>query len=137
MTGEHAELAAELRALAETVLDRLEPILLEIAADRTGERGAGTDGADTGLQPACSTCSWCPLCALAALIRGEQHDLVTRLAGQGSVVLAILRQILDDHDRAATDAAAGSAAAGTAPPAESSPPAPTSSFVPIDVTIKD
>lgn len=113
MTSEHVELVAELRALAETVLDRLDPILQKAAngsADRSVDDGA-----------ACSSCSWCPLCALAALIRGEQHDLVTLVAGQAGVLLAALREALDAHERGAkTDDA----------------PAPPSAFVPIDVTIK-
>lgn len=118
MTGDHAELAAELRALAETVLERLEPILQKAAAPVPAE-GDGDGGA------ACSTCSWCPLCALAALIRGEQHDLVTLLAGQASTLLAALREVLDAHEGTATEYAG-------APPA-----AAPSAFVPIDVTIKD
>ncbi len=121
MTGEHAELTAELRALAETVLERLEPILQKVAAPVRAEE-AGDGGAAT-----CSTCSWCPLCALAALIRGEQHDLVTLLAGQASTLLAALREALDAHDRAADQGAGESSTAS----------APTSAFVPIDVTIKD
>ncbi|MGF7124501.1 hypothetical protein [Rhodococcus sp. BE178] len=137
MTGDHAELAAELKALAETVLDRLEPILQKAAAARSGEGAADaaaavadTAGAGTGAQPACSSCSWCPLCALAALVRGEQHDLVTLLAGQGAVLLAVLREVLDDHDRAATGTA--DAPTATAP----SGPFTSHKFVPIDVTIK-
>jgi hypothetical protein len=121
VTGEHAELTAELRALAETVLERLEPILQKVAApvpaDEAGDGGGAT----------CSTCSWCPLCALAALVRGEQHDLVTLLAGQASTLLAALREALDAHDRAADRGA------GESPTAS----APTSAFVPNDGSIKD
>lgn len=116
MTSEHGELVAELRALAETVLDRLDPILQKAAA-------AGSADAAPDAGAACSVCSWCPLCALAALIRGEQHDLVTLLAGQAGALLAALREALDTHERATT----GSADA----------PSPPSAFVPITVTIKD
>lgn len=118
MTGDHTELVTELRALADTVLDQLDPILQKVAA--------GT-GADTGDRSACSSCSWCPLCALAALIRGEQHDLVTLVAGQASTFLAALREALDAHERATTATSAGDAP----------PPAPPTAFVPIAVTIKD
>lgn len=123
MTGEHAELVAELRALAETVLERIEPILQKAA------RGAETesDESDGSVQPGCSTCSWCPLCALAALIRGEQHDLVTAVAGHASALLLVLREVLDGHQ----DPSAGRAAE----PSEH--PAPAAAFVPIDITIKD
>ncbi|WP_165497031.1 hypothetical protein [Rhodococcus sp. ABRD24] len=118
MTGEHAELTAELRALAETVLERLGPVLQKAAAPRP--EGAVGDPAP------CPSCSWCPLCALAALIRGEQHDLVTLLAGQASTLLAVLREALDNHEWAP-------ASPGTEP----DPAGGTSSFVPIDVTIKN
>lgn len=122
MTGDHAELTAELRALAETVLERLEPILQKVAAPAPAEESGDGDRAT------CSTCSWCPLCALAALIRGEQHDLVTLLAGQASTLLTALREVLDAHDRAAGESAGA--------PSGSSAPATASMFVPIDVTIK-
>ena len=124
VTGDHAELTAELRALAETVLERLEPILQKVAAPVPAEQAADADAG-----PACSTCSWCPLCALAAVIRGEQHDLVTLLAGQASVLLTALREALDAHDRAAGEAREAGEAAGA--------PSDSSAFVPITVTIKD
>ncbi|WP_430333047.1 hypothetical protein [Rhodococcus sp. ACT016] len=125
MTGDHAELTAELRALAETVLERLEPILQKVAAPMPDAEagGAGDD------RPTCSTCTWCPLCALAALIRGEQHDLVTLVAGQASTLLAALREALDAHDTAGGEARA---TAATTPAS-----APPSAFVPIDVRITE
>ncbi|WP_241665724.1 hypothetical protein [Prescottella subtropica] len=120
MTNDHAELIAELRALADVVLDRLDPILAKAQqAAGSAATGADTDG--------CRSCSWCPLCALAALIRGEQHDLVTLVAGQASTVLAALRETIDAHERGA----------GAPPDGEPTPPPPTpsSAFAPIDVTI--
>lgn len=93
MNDDHAQLLAELRALAETALDRLEPILQRAAAPHSAAAAAGA-APGTGQW---SGCTWCPVCALAALIRGEQHDLVTLLAGQASVLIAVLRQILDEH----------------------------------------
>ncbi|RVW00334.1 hypothetical protein [Rhodococcus spongiicola] len=128
MTEEHTELVAELRALAETVLDRLDPILEKAAA------GAVKDNADpTGsdAESNSSVCSWCPLCALAALIRGEQHDLVTHVAAQASIFLAELRDALEAH---AAQAAQAADDGPTSTPGEAA--APASPFVPIDVTIK-
>ncbi|QSE94470.1 hypothetical protein JWS13_40625 [Rhodococcus pseudokoreensis] len=93
MNDDHAQLLAELRTLAETALDRLEPILQRAAAPHPPADAAG-EPAGAGQW---SGCTWCPVCALAALIRGEQHDLVTLLAGQASVLIAVLRQILDEH----------------------------------------
>ncbi|WP_206615709.1 hypothetical protein [Rhodococcus xishaensis] len=122
MTEEHTELVAELRALAETVLDRLDPILERAAT------GAVKDSAADG-EPTGSSCSWCPLCALAALIRGEQHDLVTHVAAQASTFLAELRNALEEH--AAQVAHDGA----TSTMGEEAAPAPP--FVPIDVTIRN
>ncbi|MBC2638575.1 MULTISPECIES: hypothetical protein [unclassified Rhodococcus (in: high G+C Gram-positive bacteria)] len=93
MNDDHAQLIAELRALADTALDRLEPILQRAAAPHAQAEAAGAPPG-TGQW---SGCTWCPVCALAALIRGEQHDLVTLVAGQASVLIAVLRQILDEH----------------------------------------
>jgi len=125
VTGEHAEMVAELKALAETVLERIEPILQKAA--RGAEAAAESDGPESAGQTGCSSCSWCPLCALAALIRGEQHDLVTAVAGHASALLAVLREVLDGQQ----DAAA--ARAGQVP----EPTEQASAFVPIHITIKD
>lgn len=118
MTGEHAELVAELRALAETVLERIEPILQKAAA-----------GAEDPAGDRCSSCSWCPLCALAALIRGEQHDLVTAVAGHASALLVVLREILDGHRHPE----AGADDVAKTP----NRPDPGGVFVPIDITIRE
>ena len=118
-------MVAELRALAETVLERIEPILQKAA--RGAEAAAESEGTDSAGQAGCSSCSWCPLCALAALIRGEQHDLVTAVAGHASALLAVLREVLDGQQDAAAEHA------GQTPER----PAPASAFVPIHITIKD
>ena len=84
--GEHAHeaqgqnLVDELRQLAEELLDRVEPAL---------RRAAGDDGK----QP-WEGCSWCPVCAAAALLRGEQHQVLTALADHGSAMVVILREAL-------------------------------------------
>ncbi|PTR32171.1 hypothetical protein C8K36_1011222 [Rhodococcus sp. OK519] len=128
MTGEHAELVAELRALAETVLERIEPILQKASA-------RGADEAED--QAGCTACSWCPLCALAALIRGEQHDLVTAVAGHGSALLSVLREVLDGHHASAATGTATGEAAASGPSGPSGPSMPATAFVPIDITIRD
>ncbi|SNT22632.1 hypothetical protein [Rhodococcoides kyotonense] len=83
MATEHSDVAAELWALAETVLTRLEPILARAVEDQADAPRQG--------------CSWCPVCALAALIRGEQHDLLTLVATEGATVVAMIRQIVSEH----------------------------------------
>ncbi|MDJ0360965.1 hypothetical protein [Rhodococcus sp. H29-C3] len=83
MTTEHSDVAAELWALAETVLTRVEPMLRQAVADQQERPRQG--------------CSWCPVCALSALIRGEQHDLLTVLATEGATVIAMIRQLVAEH----------------------------------------
>lgn len=96
MTSEHSDVAAELWALAETVLTRLEPILARAVE---GQAQASEQG-----------CSWCPVCALAALIRGEQHDLLTLMATEGATVVAMIRQVVSEHSNSAAHAGAGAGA---------------------------
>lgn len=79
------DLAAEFRVLAESVLDRIEPVLRRIDA----ENGPEWQG-----------CSWCPFCALAAALRGERHDLVTLMAGELDGFLDVLRDFLQAHGTA-------------------------------------
>lgn len=74
-----AELAEELRLLAEAVLERVEPVLREAAADGKPEWG---------------NCTWCPLCAAAALVRGEQHEVLATVAAHGTAIVTILREAL-------------------------------------------
>lgn len=93
MSEEHERLVAEFRALAETVLTRLEPVLQKAAA---ATADVASDSASTDTQPVFTGCSWCPVCALAALVRGEHHELLAFLAGQAAAFLALLREILDE-----------------------------------------
>ncbi|WP_280399938.1 hypothetical protein [Nocardia carnea] len=74
-----AEFADELRLLAEAVLERVEPVLREAAAD--GE-------------PEWANCTWCPLCAAAALIRGEHHEVLATVAAHGTAIVTVLREAL-------------------------------------------
>lgn len=74
-----AEFAEELRLLAEAVLERVEPVLREAAADGKPEWG---------------NCTWCPLCAAAALVRGEQHEVLATVAAHGTAIVTILREAL-------------------------------------------
>lgn len=100
--GTHAvELTAELRQLADALLDRVEPWLLA-AAQHPAAAG--------------DACGWCPVCALVAAVRGESTELGRRLAGQGSGVLAAVRMLLDEHgDGTHAAAHAGAAPAAAAP----------------------
>ena len=65
----HAGASAELRALARTALDRIEPVLDRLRIEPPTPMSA-------------ETCAVCPLCALMAALRGERPELVQRLAEQ-------------------------------------------------------
>ncbi|MEV3959715.1 hypothetical protein AB0M34_02285 [Nocardia sp. NPDC050193] len=74
-----AEFADELRLLAEAVLERVEPVLREAAAEG---------------QPEWNNCTWCPLCAAAALVRGEHHEVLATVAAHGTAIVTVLREAL-------------------------------------------
>jgi hypothetical protein len=73
------EFTEELRLLAETVLEWIEPVL----------RRTGADG-----RAGWSGCSWCPVCAAAALVRGEHHDVIAAIADHGTTIVTVLREAL-------------------------------------------
>lgn len=130
MSEEHERLVAEFRALAETVLTRLEPVLLKAAA-ATADVASDSASADT--QPVFTGCSWCPVCALAALVRGEHHELLAFLAGQAAVFLALLREILDEF----SGGRQARSWTGQRPDGAGAERTRTAAFVPINVTVKD
>jgi hypothetical protein len=88
--GSHSDLPPELRALAQALLDRLDPAV-RTAATLAAGRGGGR----------CQQV-WCPVCALAALVRGEQHPLLTVIADHSVALLALVRAMVDDLDDAPT-----------------------------------
>ncbi len=129
MNDDHTKLIADFRELADSVLTRIEPIVAQMAQGRTN---AAPDLETSAELPVFSGCSWCPVCALAALMRGEHHELLAILAGYAGVLLALLRELLDeflggrDPSDGKPDGSPGSGA-----PAPRSP-----AFVPITVTVK-
>ncbi|MGW1739141.1 hypothetical protein ACWCPQ_10050 [Nocardia sp. NPDC001965] len=74
-----AEFAEELRLLAEAVLERVEPVLRDAAAEG---------------QPEWNNCTWCPVCAAAALVRGEHHEVLATVAAHGTAIVTVLREAL-------------------------------------------
>ncbi|ODQ85357.1 hypothetical protein [Mycolicibacterium holsaticum] len=84
MSGAHPDLGPELRQLAQTILDRLDPAV-KLAAARAAGGGAGR----------CQQV-WCPVCALAALVAGEQHPLLTVISEHSVALLAVVRAILEN-----------------------------------------
>ena len=103
----HPDLAPELRQLAQTILDRLDPAV-RLAAARAAGSGDG---------PGKCQQVWCPVCALAALVAGEQHPLLTVVAEHSVALLAVIRAVVSDT----ADTAAGPTGPPSPPP-ESPPP---------------
>jgi hypothetical protein len=86
MTGSHPDIGPELRQLAQTILDRLDPAV-RLAAARAAGSGDG---------PAKCQQVWCPVCALAALVAGEQHPLLSVVAEHSVALLAVVRAIVEN-----------------------------------------
>lgn len=95
MNGEHSDIGPELRQLAQTILDRLDPAL----------RLAAARAAAAGSSPGKCQQVWCPVCALAALASGEQHPLLTVIAEHSVALLAVVRALIEQSEsRESTDA---------------------------------
>jgi hypothetical protein len=86
VSGSHTDLPPELRQLAQTILDRLDPAVRLAAA-----RAAGNSDGPGKCQQV-----WCPVCALAALVAGEQHPLLTVIADHSVALLTVIRAMVDD-----------------------------------------
>lgn len=85
--GSHPGFPHELRSLALTALDRLDPVLDRIRAEPV----AGTPFAE-------SPCAVCPVCVVISVLRGERSELAVRLAEQAAGLVAVLRAALEDTD---------------------------------------
>ena len=105
MNGPHPDLGPELRALAQAILDRLDPAVRAGAA----MTAAGGEGKCQQV--------WCPVCALAALVNGEQHPLLSVVAEHSVALVTMIRAMVAEE---------GTAAPGPdgAPPDEPGPAAP-------------
>ncbi|MBY6540717.1 hypothetical protein HQ325_18775 [Rhodococcus sp. BP-349] len=111
------DLAAELRVLAELLIDRVEPVLRRL---------------DTEDAPEWQGCSWCPFCALAAALRGERHDLLTLVTGEMDGLIDVLRDFLQSHGSGRH--APGAAERADAPEGAAPPVVRPATYQPITVT---
>lgn len=82
----HDDIGPELRQLAQTILDRLDPAVRSMAA---------LAAARSGDEPGKCQQVWCPFCALAALATGEEHPLLTAFAEHSVGLLTVVRAVLD------------------------------------------
>ncbi|WP_346777468.1 hypothetical protein [Rhodococcus sp. HNM0563] len=135
MSSDHDDLLNDLRILADTVLDRVEALVDQVTAqDGAAQTDAATnnDAAESSAPaPSAGGCTWCPLCAVAALVRGENHELIAKLASQLAALIAIVRELLARF-LPPPPTEPGSSPDGTPPPE----PPDRGGFVPISVTIR-
>jgi len=88
MSQAHPDIGPELRALAQAILDRLDPAVRAAAATYSG----------AGSGPGKCQQVWCPVCALAALVSGEQHPLLTVIAEHSVALMTVIRAMAADTD---------------------------------------
>jgi hypothetical protein len=91
VSGAHPDIGPELRRLAQTIVDGIDPAV-RAAAALTAGAGVGTGKCQQ---------VWCPVCALAALATGDQHPLLTVIADHSIALLEVIRRIVADIDRSA------------------------------------
>jgi hypothetical protein len=89
MSGVHSDLGPELRRLAQSVLDGIDPAV-RLAAARAAGAGAGTGKCQQ---------VWCPVCALAAAVTGDEHPLLTVIAEHSVALLAVIRALIDQVEQ--------------------------------------
>lgn len=117
MNEGHADLGPELRALAQSILDRIDPAVRAAAAAAAGPDGPGK----------CQQV-WCPVCALAALVSGEQHPLLTVIAEHSVALLSVVRAMVEDIE---------SSPGPAQPPPDEPPPPDPSRYQHIPVTVEE
>lgn len=117
MTGPHSDIPPELRALAQVILDRLDPAVRAAAAVATGR-------SDT---PSKCQQVWCPVCALAALVQGEQHPMLEVVARHSVGLLTLMRAMVDADGATPPD---GLDTTGPQPP-------PPGRYQQIPITVED
>jgi hypothetical protein len=117
MSQAHSDLGPELRALAQTILDRIDPAVRAAAAAASSGDGPGK----------CQQV-WCPVCALAALVNGEQHPLLNVIAEHSVALLTVVRAMVADIESAPTP---------ERPPPDEPPPSAPSRYQHIPVTVEE
>ena len=133
MNGGHSDIGPELRRLAQTILDGLDPAV-RAAAALTAGKGVGTGKCQQ---------VWCPVCALAALATGDQHPLLTVIADHSVALVEVIRRIVEDIDRSAEPPpddgppGGGGARTDTAPDDARADSSAKTRYQPIPVTVTE
>jgi len=129
VSGAHPEIGPELRRLAQSILDGIDPAV-RAAAALTAGAGVGTGKCQQ---------VWCPVCALAALATGDQHPLLSAIADHSIALLEVIRDIVNDVDRSSKPPPQppdGSPGGGPGPAADTDE-APRTRYQPIPVTLEE
>ncbi|OBB95330.1 hypothetical protein [Mycobacterium sp. 852002-40037_SCH5390672] len=131
MSGVHSDIGPELRRLAQTILDGIDPAV-RAAAALTAGAGVGTGKCQQ---------VWCPVCALAALASGDQHPLLTAIADHSVALLDVIRNILNDIDRSAKPTPEpppdGTPGGGPGEPGDANGATSRTRYQPIPVTLEE
>lgn len=107
----HSDLGPELKQLAQSILDRLDPAVRMAAA--RAQAGSNSPGRCQQV--------WCPVCALAALISGEQHPLLSVVAEHSVALLTLVKAMVDNIDSTVAETPPGP---GSPAPDDPAPPDP-------------
>ena len=118
----HPDLGPELRQLAQTILDRIDPAV----------RSAAAMAAASGDGPGKCQQVWCPVCALVALVSGEQHPLLTVIAEHSVALLTVVRAMVED-----IESTPGRQPPPDEPPPDGPPTSGPSRYQPIPVTVEE
>jgi hypothetical protein len=110
VSGAHPDIGPELRQLAQTILDRLDPAV----------RSAVAMAAGSGAPGKCQQV-WCPVCALAALVQGEEHPMLTVIAEHSVALLSVIRAMVDNMEPPGPGEPPPDAPPPDAPPPEAGP----------------
>lgn len=126
MSGAHSDLGPELRALAQSILDKLDPAI-RLAAARAQSASSS---------PGSCQQVWCPVCALGALISGEQHPLLDVVAEHSVALLTLVKAMVDTVDgNAGGSPLPPDPPTPGGPPDDPGPPPPPGRYqhIPVDV----
>src|SRR5271168_2002408 len=122
----HSDIGPELRKLAQSILDGIDPAV-RLAATRALGDGAGTGKCQQ---------VWCPVCALAAVVTGDEHPLLTVIAEHSVALLAVIRAIVDQIDQTPPTPPTPPPDGGAEREAAADP-RPTTRYQPISVTVDE
>lgn len=125
MSDFHTDIPPELRQLAQTILDRLDPAV-RMAAARATSGGEGK----------CQQV-WCPVCALAALVSGEQHPLLSVIAEHSVALLSVVRAMTDAMETGSDTPAPPTRPTGPDDSDDDPPPSGPGHYQHIPVTVED